>query len=270
MPATSTSPSTTRQRQSDQLRVPTSTSVDQDIAGSRTSGSRSASGDARRDRPLTCSAAGKPMLVDPEGFGRTDRQQGEIGWRRPRTGLAGRPVHSRREDPGRPRRSDVPADERLTRADQEILTFVGEHIATALERTRLIDETRQRNAELALDQRRPARSRREARHAGDVRPRRGPDPGDLRRAGRRHRDPRPEAGLIQFPYTIERGVRFPDEPIGADRASAGTCSRRASRWSSTRGRPRGSRSRAAGRRSGRAAEVVRLRAADRRRPRRPA
>ena len=29
-------------------------------------------------------------------------------------------------------------------------TFVGQHIASALERTRLIDETRQRNAELAL------------------------------------------------------------------------------------------------------------------------
>ena len=37
-----------------------------------------------------------------------------------------------------------------TEADKELLTFVGHHIASALERTRLIDETRQRNAELAL------------------------------------------------------------------------------------------------------------------------
>ena len=37
-----------------------------------------------------------------------------------------------------------------TRADLELLDFVGRHIASALERTRLIDETRQRNAELAL------------------------------------------------------------------------------------------------------------------------
>ena len=27
-----------------------------------------------------------------------------------------------------------------------------------------------------------------------------------------------DAGLIRFPYTIERGVRFPDEPIELDRA----------------------------------------------------
>ena len=41
-------------------------------------------------------------------------------------------------------------DLRHTEADKELLTFVGRYIASALERTRLIDETRQRNAELAL------------------------------------------------------------------------------------------------------------------------
>jgi PAS domain S-box-containing protein len=39
---------------------------------------------------------------------------------------------------------------RHTEADKELLTFVGQHIASALERTRLIDETRQRAAELAI------------------------------------------------------------------------------------------------------------------------
>ena len=38
-----------------------------------------------------------------------------------------------------------------------------------------------------------------------------------------------EAGLVQYPYTIERGERFPDEPIDARSGFAGTCSRRASR-----------------------------------------
>ncbi|HYF11279.1 MAG TPA: GAF domain-containing protein, partial [Actinomycetota bacterium] len=41
-------------------------------------------------------------------------------------------------------------DRRHTDADLELLTFVARHIASALERTRLIDETRQRNAELSL------------------------------------------------------------------------------------------------------------------------
>ena len=47
------------------------------------------------------------------------------------------------------------------------------------------DPTAERRAR--ADQRRPARPRREARDASDVRPGRRPDPGDLRRAGRRHR-----------------------------------------------------------------------------------
>ena len=41
-------------------------------------------------------------------------------------------------------------DRRHSERDLEVLTFVAQHIASALERTRAIDETRQRNAELAL------------------------------------------------------------------------------------------------------------------------
>ncbi len=41
-------------------------------------------------------------------------------------------------------------DRSHTERDLEVLTFVAQHIASALERTRAIDETRQRNAELAL------------------------------------------------------------------------------------------------------------------------
>ena len=37
-----------------------------------------------------------------------------------------------------------------TEADKELLTFVGQHVASALERTRLIDETRHRAAELEI------------------------------------------------------------------------------------------------------------------------
>ena len=42
------------------------------------------------------------------------------------------------------------ADERYTEADRDLLAFVGQHIGTALSRVRAIEETRQRNAELAL------------------------------------------------------------------------------------------------------------------------
>ena len=52
---------------------------------------------------------------------------------------------------------------------------------------------------------------------------------DLRRPGRRHRHLRPGEGLIHFPYTFERGVRLPEEPMPLDRLHAGRSSRRAGR-----------------------------------------
>ncbi len=42
------------------------------------------------------------------------------------------------------------ADQRYTTADRDLLAFVGQHIGSALTRVRAIEETRQRNAELAL------------------------------------------------------------------------------------------------------------------------
>jgi GAF domain-containing protein len=39
---------------------------------------------------------------------------------------------------------------RYTEEDKELLTFVGQHVASALRRTRLLDETRQRAAELSI------------------------------------------------------------------------------------------------------------------------
>ncbi len=100
-----------------------------------------------------------------------------------------------------------------TEQDKELLAFVGQHVGAALSRARAIEETRQRNAELAL-----INSVQEAL-AGEL---------DLQAiydvVGERIREVfdaqvvdigiHDEAsGLIHFPYAIERGVRFPDEPI---------------------------------------------------------
>jgi PAS domain S-box-containing protein len=100
-----------------------------------------------------------------------------------------------------------------TDEDLELLTFVGQHVGAALSRARAIEETRQRNAELAL-----INSVQEAL-AGEL---------DLQAiydaVGDRIRDVfdaqvvdiamlDETSGLLHFPYTIERGVRFPDEPI---------------------------------------------------------
>ncbi len=105
-------------------------------------------------------------------------------------------------------------DRQHSEADKELLTFVGRHIASALERTRLIDETRQRNAELALitDVQQGLAANLDMQsmydlvgdHIQEIFDAQVVDIGIVDTA----------SGLIHFPYTIERGVRFPDEPIG--------------------------------------------------------
>ena len=104
--------------------------------------------------------------------------------------------------------------------DKDLLTFVGQHIASALTRARAIAETRrllvesnQRAAELAiissvqagLAQRLESQAMYDL--VGDeiqkIFDAQVVDIGVVDEAAR----------LIRFPYTIERGVRFPDEPI---------------------------------------------------------
>ncbi len=104
-------------------------------------------------------------------------------------------------------------DVRFTDQDEELLAFVGQHVGVALSRARAIEETRQRNAELAL-----INSVQEAL-AGEL---------DLQAiydaVGDRIRDVfdaqvldiaiyDEASGLLHFPYAIERRARFPDEPM---------------------------------------------------------
>jgi PAS domain S-box-containing protein len=102
---------------------------------------------------------------------------------------------------------------RYTEQDEELLAFVGQHVGVALTRARAIEETRQRNAELAL-----INSVQEAL-AGELELQAIYDS-----VGDRIRDVfdaqvldiaiyDAASGLLHFPYTIEAGERFPDEPI---------------------------------------------------------
>ena len=100
-----------------------------------------------------------------------------------------------------------------TEADKELLTFVGRHIASALERTRLIDETRQRNAELSLinDVQRGLAMNLDMQAMYDLVGDRLQEIFDAQVVDIGVLDE--AAGLIHFPYTIEKGVRFTDEPM---------------------------------------------------------
>ena len=156
---------------------------------------------------------GKPMLVDPKRYkeliaaGELELV-GEMGqdW-------LGVPLKSEGRTLGVMVVQTYTRDKRLSQADLQILTVVGEHIATALERTRLLSETRQRSAELALvnDVQRGLAERLDMQAMYDLVGDRIQEIFDAQVVDIGILDP--ASGLIRFPYTIERGVRFPDEPL---------------------------------------------------------
>ena len=109
--------------------------------------------------------------------------------------------------------------------DKELLTFVANHIGAALSRARAIEETRQRNAELALinDVQRGLAENLEMQAMYDLVGDRlqGIFDAQVVDIGMLDR----ETGLLDFPYAIERGVRYRDEhQAERDRASAAWCS----------------------------------------------
>src|SRR5439155_14770046 len=104
-------------------------------------------------------------------------------------------------------------DVRHTEADRDLLVFVAQHIASALERSRLIDETRQRSAELGLinDVQRGLAERLDMQSMYDLVGDRIQEIFDAQVVDIATVDR--STGLIHFPYAIERGERLPTEPI---------------------------------------------------------
>ncbi len=105
------------------------------------------------------------------------------------------------------------AEHQYTEEDRDLLAFVGQHVGSALSRARAIEETRQRNAELALINSVQAAlaGELELQAIYDVVGDKIQEVFDAQVVDIAIYDE--AAGLIRFPYTIERGVRFADEPI---------------------------------------------------------
>src|SRR5215831_10824245 len=103
-------------------------------------------------------------------------------------------------------------DVRYTEQDKELLAFVGQHVGAALSRARAIEETRQRNAELAL-----INSVQEAL-AGELELQAIYDVvGDkiqeiFDAQGTSIAIPDETTGFVSYPYLLERGERLPAEP----------------------------------------------------------
>jgi len=93
---------------------------------------------------------GRPALITPEVYAELSRQ-GEIEQVGvPPVDFLGVPLKTEGRTLGVVAVQSYREDIRYTEQDKALLTFVGQHIATALSRARAIEETRQRNAELAI------------------------------------------------------------------------------------------------------------------------
>jgi GAF domain-containing protein/CheY-like chemotaxis protein/HPt (histidine-containing phosphotransfer) domain-containing protein len=103
-----------------------------------------------------------------------------------------------------------------TEQDEELLTFVANHVGAALSRARAIEETRQRNAELALinDVQRGLAENLDMQSMYDLVGDRIQEIFDAQVVNIGTVDR--EAELLRFPYGIERGVHFHNEEIGLD------------------------------------------------------
>ena len=109
-------------------------------------------------------------------------------------------------------------DVRYSEQDRDLLAFVGQHVGAALSRARAIEETRQRNAELALiDSVQAALAAElELQAIYDVVGDKIQEIFDAQVVDIGIFDF--AAGLTRYPYTIEKGVRFPDEPTPIHRS----------------------------------------------------
>ncbi|HEY2311103.1 MAG TPA: GAF domain-containing protein, partial [Gaiellaceae bacterium] len=144
-----------------------------------------------------------------------ERERGEafpVAQGEPALSVLSAPLISGDEIRGRISLQNLDRTNAFTESDVRLLTTLAGSLSVALENARLVHETRQRNAELAL-----INSVQDAL-AGELELQAIYDA-----VGDRIRDVfdaqvvdiavyDEPAGLIRFPYSIERGVRFPDEP----------------------------------------------------------
>jgi GAF domain-containing protein/CheY-like chemotaxis protein/HPt (histidine-containing phosphotransfer) domain-containing protein len=158
--------------------------------------------------------AGRPMLLSTEDWKRLAARGEIVMVGEESVTWLGVPLQSEGKTLGAVVVQSYREETAHSEADKELLTFVGRHIASALERTRLIDETRQRNAELSLinDVQRGLAMKLDMQAMYDLVGDRLQEIFDAQVVDIGVLDE--SAGLIHFPYTIEKGVRYPDEPIG--------------------------------------------------------
>ena len=158
---------------------------------------------------------GQPQLI-PRARALELMEQGEIvivGFANDDSSWLGVPLRSEDRTVGVLVVQSYTAEHQYDERDRDLLAFVGQHVGAALSRARAIEETRQRNAELALinSVQSALAGELELQAIYDVVGDKIQEVFDAQVVDIGIFDE--ASGLIHFPYTIERGVRFPDEPI---------------------------------------------------------
>ncbi|HEY7693222.1 MAG TPA: GAF domain-containing protein [Gaiellaceae bacterium] len=162
---------------------------------------------------------GEPQLVTYERFTELVEQK-EVELRGVSTDQStwvGVPLHAEGKKIGALVVQSYTAEHRYDERDRDLLAFVGQHVGAALSRARAIEETRQRNAELALinSVQSALAGELELQAIYDVVGDKIQEVFDAQVVDIAVYDE--AAGVLHFPYSIERGVRYPDEsmePIG--------------------------------------------------------
>ena len=154
-----------------------------------------------------------PLLIDHDMAARMAEFGNPVLLGEPARSWLGVPIHTGERVDGVISLQNLDAEYAFDEASIRLLTTVAASLSVALENARLVHETRQRNAELAIingiQQGLAAELDMQAMYdlVGDriqaIFDAQVVDIGVYDR----------EASLMRFPYTLERGVRFPDEPI---------------------------------------------------------
>ena len=157
--------------------------------------------------------SGEPLFVTMEGIQELVRQGAVDFVGLPSIDWLGVPLRADGKTVGAIVVQSYVEDVHHTEHDKELLTFVASHIGSALSRARAIEETRQRGAELALvnDVQRGLAERLDMQAMYDLVGDRIQEIFDAQVVDIGILDP--ETNMVHFVYTIEKGVRFHDEPI---------------------------------------------------------
>jgi PAS domain S-box-containing protein len=158
---------------------------------------------------------GKPQLVTYERFaGLVEQKEVELrGVVTEHSTWLGVPLYAEGQAVGALVVQSYSLAHQYTKQDRDLLAFVGQHVGAALSRARAIEETRQRNAELALinSVQSALAGKLDLQAIYDVVGDKIQEVFDAQVVDIAILDE--TDGLIHFPYTIERAVRFPDEPM---------------------------------------------------------